>query len=445
MKLIGKMSYPRVIALTVIGVILAGTVLLCLPVSARALRPTPFVDALFTAVSATCVTGLIVYDTWSHWSIFGQLVILTMIQIGGIGLMTILTTFSVFMKRHIGLRERQILVQSAGSDRMNGVVKLILRIIRGTILFEGVGFLVLATRMVPVFGLGRGLYTALFLSVSAFCNAGFDVLGDFRGGSSLSAFNGDPVVLVTIGLLIAIGGIGFLIWSDIAMYHGRFGRYSLTSKLGLTTAALLLALGMVFFFVSERDASMAGMELPQRLANAFFASATPRTAGYASIDYLTMSEPGKAMTMILMFIGGNSGSTAGGIKTTTFAVLVLSAMAMARGQRHTTAFRREIAADICKLAGCVVTIYLVAMLAASMTICALEGITMEESLFECVSAIGTVGLTLDLTRGLGTASKLILCCLMFGGRIGGMSMMLVLAEKRPGAALKRPEEKVLVG
>ncbi|MDO4285148.1 MAG: potassium transporter TrkG [Eubacteriales bacterium] len=445
MNWLKKMSYPRIIALTVIAVILAGTVLLCLPVATKGHGAAAPVDALFTAVSATCVTGLIVKDTAGYWSVFGQIVILLMIQVGGIGLMTIITTFSIFLKRHIGLRERRILEQAAGSDRISGVVRLIRRIIRGTVICEGIGAVLLASRMVPVFGWWRGLYTAVFLSVSSFCNAGFDVLGDYDGGASLSAFQSDPVVILTIAALIISGGIGFLVWSDLVRFGRHLRRYSLTSKVGLATTAVLLALGTVVFLATEGEASMAGMEFGERLLNSFFASVTPRTAGYASIDYTQMSEPGLAMTMILMFIGGNSGSTAGGIKTTTFAVLILTAAAMAQGRRSTTVFRRTVSADLCRLAGCVVTIYLVGTLTAAMAVSALEGATMEAALFECISAIGTVGLSLNMTPTLGTASKLILTCLMFGGRIGGMSLLLVLAERRPEPVLKRPEEKLLVG
>ncbi|MBP3359715.1 MAG: Trk family potassium uptake protein [Clostridia bacterium] len=438
------LTYLQIIALGFLAVILIGSILLTLPISSRS-GETPFLGAMFTATSATCVTGLVIYDTYSHWTLFGQLVILAMIQIGGIGFMTIIAMLSVFMKRRISLHERRLLMESAGTIRIAGVVKLVRRVFFGTFIFEGIGALVLTVRFLPEMGLAQAFYNAVFHSVSAFCNAGFDIMGKSAPFSSLTAYKLDPVVNITISMLIIMGGLGFLVWNDCIQSRFNFKKYELHSKLVFTTTLLLLVIGTVLFFFLERNGEMAGLTVPQRLLVSFFQSVTPRTAGYNTIDINKLSDSGKVLTTILMFIGGSPGSTAGGIKTTTFLVLILGAVSASRHTPSINVFRRRLDEHIVKRASAIFTIYVSVVLAALMIICELEPFDAEKILFEVVSAIGTVGLSMGITPQLCTASRIILMILMFGGRVGGLTLMLVLAEKRINIPLDRPYEKILIG
>ena len=419
--------------------------LLCLPIASRDGSFTPFTHSLFTATSATCVTGLIVVDTYTHWSMFGQIVIITMIQIGGLGFMTVVSMFSVFTKKRIGLAERNLLIASAGTVRTSGVKALVRRVFLGTLLFEGVGACFLAIRFIPHFGIGKGIYYSIFHSVSAFCNAGFDLMGTNSPFSSFTDYRGDVLVTLTLSALIIVGGIGFFVWTDISKNKWHFKKYELHTKIVLVTSFLLIIGGWILFYVFESNASMKGMNTGEKLLASFFGSVSPRTAGFNTVELSSLSDSGSMLTNILMLVGGSPGSTAGGIKTTTIAVLVLSVAATVRKQDSITVFKRSLADNMVKQAAAVLTMYMSVFLGAVMLICAIEPFALKDILFEVSSAVATVGLTTGITSSLGVVSHIILILLMFFGRIGGMTFMLILSERSGYVPLKRPTDKILIG
>lgn len=442
-----KLTYTQIIVLSFLSIILIGSLLLTLPLSSRSGEWTPFLDAMFTATSATCVTGLVVYDTYTHWSAFGQAIILVLIQIGGIGIMTCIAMLSLILKRRISLSERRLLMQSAGSLQHNGIVILIKQIITGTAIVELCGALLLAIVFCPRMGFTVGLWNAVFHSVSAFCNAGFDLMGRYSAFSSLSGdgLYNNPIVMITLMLLIVIGGIGFLVWNDVIKKRTSFKKYEVHSKIVLTTSALLIGIGFVLFFIFEYKHSLAGMSLGQKLLNALFEAITPRTAGFASVDLNSMSDSGTLLTMILMFIGGSPGSTAGGIKTTTFVVLLLCALNSARRYGSITVFKRKLDQNTVAQASSIATVYAAGVFIAAMIICALEPYSFTQIVFEIVSAVATVGLSTGITPNLCAASQILLMVLMFAGRIGGLTFVLVLAERRINVPISRPTVKILIG
>lgn len=444
-KWLKNISTTRLIALSFLIVILTGAILLCLPISSRSGEWTGFIDALFTATSATCVTGLIVFDTYTHWSLFGQLIILTMIQIGGIGLMTIIIMVFIFLKKKISLHERLILMQSAGTVRVSGMVKLVKRITKGTLVCEGIGALLLSIRFIPQMGFFKGLYYAVFHAVSAFCNAGFDLMGQFEQFSSLTAYETDPLVNIVIMLLIIVGGIGFLVWDEIIRYGIHLKKYSLHAKIVLTTTLFLIITGTIGLFIFEYKGNLADLSLPDKILSAAFMSVTTRTAGFNTMDLASLSESGSLLSMILMFIGGSPGSTAGGIKTSTLAVVFFAMISMSKGQDQITLFKRRLGAKLVKQASVIIIIYLFGILFATMLICFAEPYSMTDILFETISAAATVGLSRGLTPSLGAFSHIILGFLMFAGRIGGLSMMLVFGEEKPQAPVRRPTEPIIIG
>lgn len=445
MKKRTKLTYTKVITIGFALLIFIGAFLLMLPISSRSGEWTPFTNALFTSTSATCVTGLIVYDTFSHWSIFGQLTIITLIQIGGLGFMTIITMFSFLLKRRIGLRERRLLMESSGSPELRGVIRMIRKILYGTFITEAVGAVLLCIRFIPEMGFLRGVYNAIFHSISAFCNAGFDLMGRYEAFSSLTLFYDDILVNLTICGLIIVGGVGFVVWNDIFNLRTRLRKYSLQSKIVLTTTALLLLVGTVLFYAFERQGILKGMPEYKRWLVAFFQSVTSRTAGFNTANLSAMSHSAVIIFCILMFIGGSPGSTAGGVKTTTFAVLVLSAFTSARRSNDITVFKKRLEERTARQASAVVVTYVLVIALAVMIICAIEPFSLTEVVFEVVSAMGTVGVTMGITPQLSVASRYIIIILMYAGRVGGLTLMLTLAEKRKQVAVKRPAEQVLIG
>lgn len=444
-KRLPKLTYTQLIAAGFLGIIAVGSLLLCLPVSSKAGLWTPYINSLFTATSATCVTGLIIYDTFSHWSAFGQLVILLMIQIGGIGFMTIITLFSLILRRQISLHERKLIMQSAGSLQVGGVVSLIKKVALATFIIEGMGAILLSFRFVPEMGAAQGIYAAIFHSVSAFCNAGFDLMGYYEPFSSVTRYVTDPLVNYTLIALILLGGLGFFVWRDVATNKWHFSKYQLHTKLVLVMTAILTVGGTVLFLIFEYSATQADMSIGQRFMVSLFQAVTPRTAGFNTTDINAFSESGSMLTMMLMFIGGNPGSTAGGIKTTTLLVLVLSIVATCRHSTGITIFKRRLEDGIARQAAAIATIYMIAIMAASMLMGALEPLDMKTILFETISAAGTVGLTAGATQVMGSVSKIMIMILMFGGRVGGLTLALVLAEKRVHVPLERPTEKIMLG
>lgn len=441
-----KISYTQIIALGFLLIIFTGGTLLSLPISSRTGEFTPFLNALFTATSATCVTGLVVYDTFTHWSVFGQIVIISLIQIGGIGFMTIITMLSIFLKRKIGLNERKLLMQSAGSNQIGGVVALILRIVKGTILFEGIGAILLATRFIPDMGIAEGIYNAVFHSISAFCNAGFDLMGKFGQFSSLTTYSDDIIVNVTIMSLIVIGGIGFVVWSDILKHKLKFSRYELHSKIVLiATTCLIIGGALIFFIFENSNGVIADSSVKEKILVSFFQSVTPRTAGFNTINWVDIHQGTALFTVFLMLVGGSPGSTAGGMKTTTLVVLIMSAVASSRQKNGITIFKRKLENETVKQASAVSTLYIFGFLLGCMILCYFENSSALAIMFEVSSAIGTVGSSMGITAGLCPISKIVIISLMYAGRVGILTLMIALNAKKKSAPIERPTEKILIG
>ena len=439
-----KFTHTRTIALSFAVIILIGSVLLTLPIASRNRTVTPFINSLFTAVSSTCVTGLSVYDTYSHWSLFGQLVILCMIQIGGLGFMTIIVMLSLLRKKGTSLHERRLLMQSAGSIEMYGINKHLKSIFTGTFLFEFVGAVLLSFRFCGQMGIKKGIWYAVFHSISAFCNAGFDLMGQF-GETSFTDYSDDWLVNLTLIFLITMGGLGFLVWNDLLKNKFHFRNYSLHTKIVITTSFVLLFGGTVVFFFTEKNHAFAGMSIPNQILCSFFQSATTRTAGFFTVQQADLSNSGSIISSVLMFIGGSSGSTAGGIKTTTFAVFIISNFCFARNNDNIVAFKKRFDTSAVKQAGSIVCVYISAVIVSSFIICAIEPFGIREIFYETISAIATVGLSMNMTPSLSIVSKIIIALLMYTGRIGGMSMVMVLAEKKDRSPLERPVGKILIG
>lgn len=439
-----KMPQTRALALGFAAIILAGTLLLMMPFATRD-GHVSFLNALFTATSATCVTGLVVADTYQNWTLFGQLVILGLIQIGGIGFMTIGVYVAVLLKKKIGLKEREFLHESVSTLEVAGVVRLTKRIVQGTVFFELVGAVLLAIRFVPAKGVLKGIYYSVFHSVSAFCNAGFDLMGDTESYSSFVSYEGDVLVNLTLMGLILIGGIGFIVWDDIYRNRLNFRRYLLHSKIVLLMTLFLTAAGTVLFLVVERGGVLSGMNGVERLMGAMFASVTPRTAGFNTTDVGAMTGAGKLLTILLMFIGGSPGSTAGGIKTTTFAVMILSALATIRNSYGTNIFRRRLEEDVIKRASTVFTINLTLAVTAAVILVALQPLPLDDVLVEVVSAISTVGMSSGITRELCALSRVVIIFLMYCGRLGSLTFALSFARKKDVPPVQQPAEKIVVG
>lgn len=440
-----RLSPARLISLGFVVVILVGAGLLTLPFASKG-EPAGFLDALFTATSATCVTGLVVRDTATAWSGFGQTVILCLIQLGGLGFMTVITMISYALGKHLGLYNRKILMQSAGNTTLSGVGSLIRRIVPFTFLFELFGAAALAIRFIPRFGWGRGIWFSVFHSISAFCNAGFDLMGtETEKFASLTAYRSDSLVTVTISLLIIVGGLGFLVWRDLFQNKLRWSKYQLHTKLVIVTTAILLGGGWLLFMILESNASLGGMTFGDKLLASFFQSVTPRTAGFNTADLNAMSEGGNVLTNVLMLIGGSPGSTAGGIKTTTVAVLLLSTLASARGHTRVTVFRYSIDRDMIRQACSIICLYLMMAITAIVAICAFDPVTVKQAMFEVNSAIATVGLSLGITSTLSAASRVALILLMYAGRIGVLTFILVFSERRTEPPVDRPNGKILIG
>ncbi len=440
-----KMNSLRIIALSFLIVILIGASLLSLPISSKTGTFTNFLDCLFTATSATCVTGLVVVDTFTHWTIFGQCVILLLIQIGGLGFMTLLTILMMFAKRHVTLHEIRILTQSAGNVRKDGIFTLVRHILFGTLIVEGIGTIILAFVFCPDMGFGQGLYFALFHSVSAFCNAGFDLLGCRAPFSSLTTYSSNIIINLTISGLIIVGGLGFYVWDDLIRCRFKFKKLELHSKTVIITTLTLIISGWLLIFFLEYDHALAGRDTGEKLLASFFQSVTTRTAGFDSINQANLSDSGIIVSVFLMLTGGSPGSTAGGIKTTTLAVIILSTITCARGRESTVIFKRRIEPSVVHQAHTTAAVYLFLAISSVILICSIDGISMRDCMFEVASAMGTVGLTTGVTPTLSAASHIILILLMYAGRLGAMSLMLVFANREKHVPLERPYGKIIIG
>ena len=435
-----KLSSSQIILFGFAGVILIGTLLLMMPFATNSGQSASFWDALFTSTSAVCVTGLIVQDTATYWSGFGQTVILLLIQIGGMGVITVAAAITMASGKKISLMQRSTMQDAISAHQVGGIVRFTGFILKGIFLFELLGALVLMTVFIPEYGV-KGIWLAVFHSISAFCNAGFDLMGTKSPYSSLTSYADHPVVNITIMLLIVIGGIGFLTWQDIRQNGIHIKRYRMQSKVILATTGILLLVPALYFFIFEFSAEPMG----RRILLSAFQSVTPRTAGFNTADLTALSETGQTLTIGLMLIGGSPGSTAGGMKTTTAAVLVACAVAVFRRRENGRFFGRRIADDTVKNAITVFLMYISLFLLGGMIISRVEELPILTCLFETASAIGTVGLTLGITPGLHLVSKLILISLMFLGRIGGLTLIFATLSANKNTLSKLPLEKITVG
>ncbi len=441
-----KLSSLQIIALGFLLIILAGTALLMLPWATRAPGGASFGDALFTATSATCVTGLVVQDTGTYWSVFGQVVIIALIQVGGLGFMTIATLFMLLLRRRLGLRQREVVVDSVSHYQLKGVVPLVKRIFFGTLLAEGLGAVLLSLRFVEDFGPARGIYYGVWHSVSAFCNAGFDLMGPHSGAySSFMAYVGDPLVSLTLMGLIVVGGIGFLVWDDLLRNRWRWRRYRLQTKVVLSTTAVLIFGGGLLFFLFERNNLGAGRPLGEQVLAALFDAVTPRTAGFNTTDTAALSSGSFLLTMALMFIGGSPGSTAGGIKTTTIAVILLHTIAGVRREQSANIFGRSIGDEELKKATSVLFTNLFLVLGGVLVICGAQSLPLTDVLFEAFSAMGTVGMSTGVTRSLSGFSRAVIIFLMYCGRVGSISFAVALLEKKALPPVTLPRERITIG
>lgn len=436
-----RLSSFQIILLGFAGVILLGALLLMLPISSAERVITPFSEALFTSTSAVCVTGLVVKDTGSYWSSFGQAVIITLIQIGGLGVVTIAASFSMLAGRRISLMQRSTMQDAISAPKVGGIVKLTKFIITGTFIIEAVG----AVSMMPVFckNFGaKGIWMSVFHSVSAFCNAGFDILGtEGNQFCSLTPYTSNPVINITVMLLIVIGGIGFLTWDDICNNKFKIKKYSMQSKIILLTSLILILLPAIYFFIFDYSDYSIG----NRLLASLFQSVTTRTAGFNTTDLTKLTRPSQAIMIFLMLVGGSPGSTAGGLKTTTIAVLILNAFACFRKKEDVCAFGRRIDDSVIKNAATIVMMYITLFFIGGVAICTIEKLPLVASLFETASAIGTVGLTLGLTPKLSLASQIILIVLMYLGRVGSLTLIYATLSGKKQINAKLPLEKITVG
>jgi trk system potassium uptake protein TrkH len=440
-----KLSYTQVITFTYCALILFGGILLCLPAASRAGEWTPPLDAFFTSTSAACVTGLVLYDTYSHWSVFGQIVILLLFQIGGIGFMTVITMFSIFLKRKIGLYERQVLVQSTGLLKLGGVVSLIKNIVLLSLCVEFIGAVLLALRFCPLMGVKSGIYNAVFHSVSAFCNSGFELMGKYGQFSLLNGFVKDYTTGLTLVFLVVMGGIGFVVLDDIRLHKFKHENYSLHTKITLTVTGILILSGFILINIFEADGILAGFTVKEKIIVSLFHSVNSRTSGFNAVDTSKLKETSVILAMAFMFIGGSSGSTAGGIKTSTLAILVFSMVTSTKRVNKMQIFKRQLSDKTVKYASSIVMIYLFAVVTGAIVICFFEPFSLREALFESVSALGTAGLSLGITPMLGSAAKTVIIILMFSGRLGWITLLLAFAKKHIDPPFERPDEKILIG
>lgn len=438
----------QIIAIGFAAIILIGAFLLSLPVATIDGVKTPFIDCIFTSTSAVCVTGLVTVDTGTYWSYFGKTVIMMLIQIGGLGFMSFATLIALIAGKRITLKERLLIRESMSVSSLQGIVRFARYILTFTFSIELIGALFLSIQFIPEFGLAKGIYYSIFHAVSAFCNAGFDLMG---GYSSVTGYSGNALIILTLSALIIIGGLGFYVWDDLYNYKIN-RRLSLQTKVVISMSLFLIVFGFVMFFIFEyaNPATLKDMSMKDKLLSAFFASVSPRTAGFNSIDLAGMSMASVLLTIILMFIGGSPGSTAGGIKTSTAGVLLLTVMSVIKGREDTEVFKKKISKETVYKAFAVVVIALGLVFTVTVLLTITEsgaGVPFEQYLFEATSAFGTVGLTMGLTQKLTSIGKMIVALTMYAGRIGPLTLLVAIAIRSDNKAnsIKYPEGKILVG
>ncbi len=442
-----RLMPTQTIALVFLCIILLGTVLLCLPAASRDGQSCGLLPALFTATSATCVTGLVLFDTWTQFSAFGQGVILSLIEVGGLGFMSAASLVVFLLRRKVGLRQRMVMAQALSLNEMEGVVRLQKLVLFGSLSIQLTGACVLFLRFFPEYGVARAAWWGLFHGISAFCNAGFDVFGSVAPGASLTVFNHDPVVCMTLMLLVIVGGLGFFVWEEVARVRS-FRKFSVYTKLVLWATLALLLGGTVLFCLLEwnNPGTLGPMSAPQKILNAFVQSVTTRTAGFAGVDQAKLTDAGKAVSMVLMFIGGSSGSTAGGVKTVTMVVLLLFMWTRARGRQTVCAYKRSVPADKILDAVTIISLVLGLALFGGIFICTTSPISFVDGLFESVSALATVGLTAGATTSLSIPAKILVIVYMYFGRVGVLTISLgFLMGNRAQERFRYAHTNLLIG
>lgn len=442
-----SMSATKLIALCFLGIILLGTGLLMLPVSSRSGEPCQFLPALFTATSATCVTGLTPFDTWTQWSGFGQVVLLCLIELGGLGFMSAATLVIFLFRRKVGLRQRMLIAQALSLNEMDGVVRLQRMVIFGSLGFEAAGALILTLWFWPQYGFVRALRWGVFHSISAFCNAGFDIFGSMESGSSLLLFQNDPVVLLTLGALVVLGGLGFLVWQDVAEKRS-WKKLSVYSRLVLLATAMLIVSGWALICILEwnNPKTLGNLSVGSKLLGGLFQSITLRTAGFDAINQAGLTQGGKAVSMVLMLIGGSSGSTAGGLKTVTFLVVLLFIWARARGRSNVSAFCRTIPQEQALNAMTISLMMVLLSVLGGIFVCATSPVNFTDGLFEAISALATVGLTAGATGQLSVPAKILIIIFMYFGRVGVLTISLgFLMGNQAVERFRYAETSLLIG
>lgn len=439
-----KLKGVQILALGFMLVILIGALILTLPFTTTSGESTKFLDALFTATSAVCVTGLVVVDTGTHWNMFGQTVIMMLIEIGGLGFMSFTTLIAIILGKKITLRERLILQDAMNTFNIQGLVKMVKYVLVFTVSVQFFGALLLSTQFIPQYGIGKGAFYSIFHSISAFCNAGFDIIGNF---SSLTSYNSNVVVIMVIAALIIIGGLGFTVWSEL--YNNKsLKRVSLHSKMVILMTTILVLGGTILMFLFEHKNinTISNMSFIDKVMNSFFASVTPRTAGFNSIPTDGMTTAGQFLTIILMFIGGSPGSTAGGIKTTTIGILIVTVICVIRGREDSEAFGKRFSKDLVYRAFTLLFIGVSLVIGVTMLLSYTEkGASFIALFYETVSAFGTAGLTLGLTSELSTIGRILMILMMYLGRVGPLTVVLSITKKKINSGVKYPEGKILIG
>jgi len=436
-----RFNYFQKIIFGFAALILFGAFMLMLPISGKEQVPTPFLDALFTSTSASCVTGLVVYDTATHWSLFGQAVILFLIQVGGLGVVVVMTSLILLSGKRIGYSQRNTLANSISISSQGGIMKMLIFLLKWTGIIELFFASLLATQFIPEFGWKRGLWYSIFHSVSAFCNAGFDLMGIKEPFSSLTDYSGNPVVNISIMALILLGGLGFMTWQDIAKNKWNFHRYRLQSKIILSSTAFLVLLPALFYFFVE----FRGMPMESRILASLFTAVTPRTAGFNTVDFSKFSDSGIFLQTLLMLVGAAPGSTGGGMKITTMTVLILTSVAIFRNNSRTEAFGRTIPREVIRNATTIAFMYICLCVLSGMFISLYENIPLLTTSFETASAIATVGLTLGITPKLSPLSHALLIFLMYIGRVGGLCLIYAVFPNANPNKGRLVEENVIVG
>ncbi|MGL4873625.1 MAG: TrkH family potassium uptake protein [Clostridium sp.] len=439
-----NLSGVQVLSLGFAIVVVIGAILLSLPISSKSGEATNFLDALFTSTSAVCVTGLVTLDTGTYFNTFGQIVIMLLIEIGGLGFMSFATFIAVLLGKKITLRNRLLVQEAMNTFSIQGLVKMVKYVLGFTFAVQFFGALLLSTQFIPEFGVVKGIYFSIFHSISAFCNAGFDLFGNF---SSLTSYAYNPVIILTISALIIIGGLGFTVWLEVYNYKG-IKRFSVHSKLVILVTLILIVLGTILMFLFEmnNNDTIGTMGAGGKWLNSFFASVSPRTAGFNSVSTDAMTTSGKFTTILLMFIGGSPGSTAGGLKTATFGIVILTVICVIKGRDDTEAFGRRFSKDLVYKAFALLMIGALLVVVVTMLLAITQP---KESfidlLYEATSAFGTVGLTTGVTQRLNDLGKIIIMITMYLGRVGPMTVVLALVRNKTKQTHKYPEGKILIG